>query len=443
MAEYITAQPNAEARSNHALNKSTWFQLYPERLLLQLARIPDSSLRGDLLLVAITALLEGGLPKDADEVAFATGLSVERVQQLWPFLMRFQDKSEEWEGLIMPSFISAIIQEQREYREKFAAAGRAAQEKRKAKSGGDGDDTTPIKSTRKSTSTDAEASLNGAKKDSSSPSIAQRHSTTLNDAQHRSTKHDKHDKHDKQTKQKDKESADRAPGATAPTLSLVPSAPSLSSQISEIFEYWKVCLQHPNAKLTNERRRVVENRLKKDGYTIEQIKQAIDGCSRSVFHQGGNQHGTIYDDLSLICRDGTHLERFIAIAEGIGRSSESHVNSNKPAQSEPAPARTIAFQPDDLKPDSTVWGAVCEQIKAELNHISFATWFAPTRGIGMSGDDLIVQVPDSVFEDYILNNYREILEEALPETIAGIQFVTPAELAGINIEKPQIEEVAA
>lgn len=437
MAEYITGQPNAEARSTHIPNKSTWFQLYPERLLLQLARVPDPSLRGDLLLIAVTVLLEGGLPNDADEVAFAAGLSVERVHQLWPLLMRFQDKSEEWDGLIMPSFISAIIYEQREYREKFAAAGRAAQEKRKAKSGGDGDDSTPKKSTRKPASTDAEASLNGAKEDSASLSDVEHRSTSLNDAQRRSTNtvHDntKHDRTDKKEK-----SAERASGAAAPTLSLVPSAPSLSNQVSEIFEHWKARLKHPNAKLTSERRRLVEARLKKDGYTVDQIKQAIDGCSRSVFHQGGNQHGTIYDDLSLICRDGTHLERFIAITEGPVRTGEAWVGSaSKPT---PIPPIQLASELSEEAPQKAPTGTfarVLAHLKTSIGEGPVRIWFEPL-GANEDGNTLYLRARDPVFQSWITNNYAAELAAAIEaEGLSDVVFVF-----GNDAGQQQIEEAA-
>ncbi len=82
------------------------------------------------------------------------------------------------------------------------------------------------------------------------------------------------------------------------------------STVREVFEYWRETMNHPQAKLTPERERAVSARLR-DGYTVEQIKQAIDGCGRSPFHRGENDRQQRYDDLTLICRNGAKLESFI------------------------------------------------------------------------------------------------------------------------------------
>jgi hypothetical protein len=46
---------------------------------------------------------------------------------------------------------------------------------------------------------------------------------------------------------------------------------------------------------------------------VDQLKQAIDGCKRSDFHQGrppASKDGKVFDDLTLICRNGENVERF-------------------------------------------------------------------------------------------------------------------------------------
>ena len=77
-----------------------------------------------------------------------------------------------------------------------------------------------------------------------------------------------------------------------------------------VFDYWcEVMGKSGNAKLTTKRKNAVIKRLA-EGYTVEHIKQAIDGCKRSPFHMGQNENKTVYDDLELICRDGGNLEKF-------------------------------------------------------------------------------------------------------------------------------------
>lgn len=84
--------------------------------------------------------------------------------------------------------------------------------------------------------------------------------------------------------------------------------------VGEIFEHWKLRLEHPTAKLTDGRKAKVKARLN-EGYTLEEIKQAIDGCAMSHFHRGQNPTGAVYDDLELICRNGEKLEGFKAKAK--------------------------------------------------------------------------------------------------------------------------------
>ncbi len=77
--------------------------------------------------------------------------------------------------------------------------------------------------------------------------------------------------------------------------------------LSDIFDYWKVATGHTKAKLKGRRERAVRARLK-DGFTVHQIKLAIEGCLDSPFHAGDNPTSRVYDDLELICRDAAKLE---------------------------------------------------------------------------------------------------------------------------------------
>ncbi len=65
-----------------------------------------------------------------------------------------------------------------------------------------------------------------------------------------------------------------------------------------------------------------------------------------------------------------------------------------------------------------IWESVLSAVEKRVNHESFTTWFKPIGFIEMDGALLKLKVPDRVFEDWILNNYWDILEESLDE--AGI-----------------------
>lgn len=78
----------------------------------------------------------------------------------------------------------------------------------------------------------------------------------------------------------------------------------------ELFDYWREKTNHPQAKLTDDRRRKLRARLR-EGYTSEQIRSAIDGAAQAPYI---NDVGRRFDDLELICRNGSKLEGFMARA---------------------------------------------------------------------------------------------------------------------------------
>ena len=101
------------------------------------------------------------------------------------------------------------------------------------------------------------------------------------------------------------------------------------NEIEEIFAYWQEMMEKPRAKLLPIRKKLIKARLK-EGYTMEEIEKAINGCWSSPFHRGVNPNGTIYDDIELICRNGVKLEKFISMweqgserARGTGISGQS------------------------------------------------------------------------------------------------------------------------
>ncbi|WP_165365557.1 hypothetical protein, partial [Acinetobacter baumannii] len=78
---------------------------------------------------------------------------------------------------------------------------------------------------------------------------------------------------------------------------------NFKNEIQEVFEFWKVTFNKNNRTvLDNPRKSKIQARLK-EGYTVEDIKTAIVGCSKSQFHIEGN-----HTDLTLICRDATKLD---------------------------------------------------------------------------------------------------------------------------------------
>ena len=82
-----------------------------------------------------------------------------------------------------------------------------------------------------------------------------------------------------------------------------------------IFNYWKEKLKHKKSLPTKDKLNKINARLK-EGYTIEDCKQAIDGCANSEFHQGKNEGKKIYDSIGLIFRNGEKIEEFMNYRKG-------------------------------------------------------------------------------------------------------------------------------
>lgn len=101
------------------------------------------------------------------------------------------------------------------------------------------------------------------------------------------------------------------PFATPTPRQAKPTTTSLRSAVAECFAYWQERCDHPTAKLTADRRSKIEGRLR-EGYSGADIRKAIDGAARAAFV---NDQGKRFDDIELICRNGSKLESFMARAD--------------------------------------------------------------------------------------------------------------------------------
>lgn len=82
-----------------------------------------------------------------------------------------------------------------------------------------------------------------------------------------------------------------------------------------VFEHWRTVLaKNSRTAFDAKRKGAVKARLK-DGYTVEDLKRAIDGCSKTPHNQGNNDRGEKFDDLELICRNASNVDRFKRNAE--------------------------------------------------------------------------------------------------------------------------------
>lgn len=108
--------------------------------------------------------------------------------------------------------------------------------------------------------------------------------------------------------------------------------------IDAVFEYWKTRSGKKRARMDQKRKTKIRMRLE-DGYGVDDLKCAIDGCFASEFHQGANDRHTAYNDIELICRDAPHVDRFIEISEK--KAARRQEQQRAVEQYGTAPARRI------------------------------------------------------------------------------------------------------
>ena len=109
-----------------------------------------------------------------------------------------------------------------------------------------------------------------------------------------------------------------------------------ADQIGEVFEFWKSTFGKNNQTILSDKRKSKITQRLKDGYTLEQIKQAIYNCSKSDYHMAGN-----YTDIELICRDVEHIDRFLGMTnqirqQALGNPHANYQSSNSANQQQPA-----------------------------------------------------------------------------------------------------------
>jgi hypothetical protein len=116
---------------------------------------------------------------------------------------------------------------------------------------------------------------------------------------------------------KEKETTQRK--SKGKNVQLLPSGESL---VRDIFSHWQTVHNKHRAQLTPDRRYRIQTAIQW-GYTVADLKQAIDGCRRSDWHMGTNDRNTPYNDITLILRDGERIERFMDWAINPPKSQNS------------------------------------------------------------------------------------------------------------------------
>lgn len=141
--------------------------------------------------------------------------------------------------------------------------------------------------------------------------------------------------------------------------------PNLASQIRIVFEHWQRVRKHPAAKLDKTRGGKIKARLS-EGFSVEQLCQAIDGVAKSEWHCGDNPSGTNYDDVVHILRDAPQVEKFMAL--GAKRTKPGPRPEPPPPRREPPPPPLVPppRRPPMAEPSAEEREAAKARLKALL-----------------------------------------------------------------------------
>lgn len=124
----------------------------------------------------------------------------------------------------------------------------------------------------------------------------------------------------KSTKGKSRGFFSEKPSESLPSPSPFPSPErKTEGEVEAVFLHWQSVLGKQKAKLDEKRRATIAKMLAA-GYTVEDLKRAVDGCKASEWHQGKNDRGKVYDSLTLICRDAEHVDAFMEQAQPVAVS---------------------------------------------------------------------------------------------------------------------------
>ena len=100
-----------------------------------------------------------------------------------------------------------------------------------------------------------------------------------------------------------------------PQLALVPTEPGnprRRERVDHVVEAYR--LHHPRARPGDKERELIASRLS-EGYSIDDLREAIEGCHASPYHCGINSNGKRYQSLELIMRSSEKVAGFIAHAK--------------------------------------------------------------------------------------------------------------------------------
>lgn len=108
---------------------------------------------------------------------------------------------------------------------------------------------------------------------------------------------------------------------------------NLEQTVNLIFDHWRKVMNHPNAKLDPKRRKIILGALKLK-FSVEELCQAITGCSYTPHNRGENAQKQRYDGLHIIFENAHQIERFIDNFNAVRKKDLIRQEQNRPPTEE-------------------------------------------------------------------------------------------------------------
>jgi hypothetical protein len=90
-----------------------------------------------------------------------------------------------------------------------------------------------------------------------------------------------------------------------------PRTQALNDGVREVFAHWTQVMK-VETPLDSESKRRIRARLN-EGFSVDALKAAIDGCKASAWHMGANPDRKVFNDITTICRDGAQVRKLGAL----------------------------------------------------------------------------------------------------------------------------------
>ncbi len=86
--------------------------------------------------------------------------------------------------------------------------------------------------------------------------------------------------------------------------------PSVSETMTQVFNLWLEETGKKSGRTMLDTKRAARIKWALNNYELDDVLDAVRGWKRSPFHAGQNEHGKVYNDLTLLLRNSDRLEYF-------------------------------------------------------------------------------------------------------------------------------------